>query len=87
MSAGELLRFVSSFTTTANWEDPIPLDASNSLLIVLGVGGVLYAFATECWRACERAKRARWQTWEMQAFLATFVLIWIAVVAIAVEVV
>ncbi|WP_420618550.1 hypothetical protein [Candidatus Poriferisocius sp.] len=78
---------MSSFTTTANWDDPIPIDASNSLIIVLGVGGVLYAFATECWRACERGERGRWRTRGIQAFVATVVLVWVVVIGIAVEVV
>lgn len=87
LSAGGLLRFVSSFTTTANWDDPIPLDASNSLIIVLGVGGVLYAFATECWRACERAEQGRWQAAGIRAFFGTLVAPWIVVAVIAVDVV
>lgn len=87
LSAGPLLRFVSSFTNTANWDDPIPLDAPNSLLIVLGVGGVLYAFATECWRSCERAEPGRWRARGVWAILGTVMVVWFAVVGIALDVV
>ena len=87
LSAGGLLRFVSSFTTSANWEDPIPIDAPNSLLIVLAVAGVLYAFAAEWLRACDRAKQGRWRTRGLQAFVAAVVVVWIAVVEIAANVV
>ena len=87
LAAGSLLRFVSSFTTTANWEDPIPLDAPNSLLIVLGVAGVLYAFATEWWRACERAKQGRWRGVGIQAFVAAVVAVWFVVAGITADVV
>ena len=87
LSAGNLLRFVNSFTTTASWDDPISLDASNSLLIVLGIGGVLYAFAAEWLRACDRAKQDRWRTRGLWAFVATVVMVWFVVVGVAIEVV
>ena len=85
LSAGGLLRFVSWFTTTANWSDPIPINAPNSLLIVLAVAGVLYAFANECWNACERAKQGRWRTVGTRVFFGTGVVVWLVVALIAAE--
>ena len=85
LSAGGLLRFVSSFTTTANWDDPIPINAPNSLLIVLAVAGVLYAFANECWHACERAKQGRWRTAGTRVFFGAGVAVWLVMVVIAVD--
>ena len=87
LSAGGLLRFVNSFTTTANWDDPIPIDAPNSLLIVLAVAGVLYAFATEWLRACDRAKPGRWRSVGFQAFAVAWVTVCILVVGVAIDVV
>lgn len=87
LSAGSLLRFVSAFTTTANWHDPIPLDAPNSLLIVLGVAGVLYAFATECWRSCEKAGQGRLQATGSSLFMAALIAMWLVAAEISVDLV